>query len=555
MVAPGDPEFAADLARRAASVSHDGEAIYGAQMLAAMEAQAFVEPDLDALLDTALALDSTSLDHRTADRRHSRLARAYADWRDARALIEAHYGYDIYGGNCHMVPNHALIILGLLYGDDDFQRALMITNTAGWDTDCNSGNVGCLLGIKNGLAGLEGGPDWRGPVADRLYLPTADGGRAITDAVRETYEVVNIGRALHGEEPLAPKDGARFHWELPGSVQGWTVGALDGSSTTIENVAGHSERGTRSLAVHHDGSPFGRISTPTFVPPDALDMPGYTLLASPTLYAGQTVRAALNADAANDAALMGWLYVEVYGEHDRLERIDGATFTIEPGATSATTWTIPSTSGAPIATIGIEFAATPTSGTVYLDYVTWDGAPSTNLWGSRRGGDVWRRAWVNAVDQFDQWAGDHWNEPSYRIIQNDGTGLLSQGTGDWQDYTFRAVVRPHLAARAGIAVRVQGLRRWYALLLCADQTVRLVKARDAEEVLAERPYEWTLDQQYTLQLTVRGDDIVAAINGVDVLSVRDTDLPLADGAVALVIEEGRLDRVTMPKSCRRYALR
>ena len=38
MVAPGDPELAADLARRAASVSHDGEAIYGAQVIAAMEA-------------------------------------------------------------------------------------------------------------------------------------------------------------------------------------------------------------------------------------------------------------------------------------------------------------------------------------------------------------------------------------------------------------------------------------------------------------------------------------------------------------------------------------
>ncbi|HEY7037034.1 MAG TPA: ADP-ribosylglycohydrolase family protein, partial [Thermomicrobiales bacterium] len=43
MIAPGDPERAADFARRAASVSHDGEAIYGAQVVAAMEAQAFVE--------------------------------------------------------------------------------------------------------------------------------------------------------------------------------------------------------------------------------------------------------------------------------------------------------------------------------------------------------------------------------------------------------------------------------------------------------------------------------------------------------------------------------
>src|ERR671925_556871 len=56
MVAPGDPELAADLARRAASVSHDGEAVYGAQVLAAMEAQAFVERDLDRLLDTGVSV-------------------------------------------------------------------------------------------------------------------------------------------------------------------------------------------------------------------------------------------------------------------------------------------------------------------------------------------------------------------------------------------------------------------------------------------------------------------------------------------------------------------
>ena len=43
MVAPGNPELAVDLAKRAASVSHDGEAIYAAQVLAAMESQAFVE--------------------------------------------------------------------------------------------------------------------------------------------------------------------------------------------------------------------------------------------------------------------------------------------------------------------------------------------------------------------------------------------------------------------------------------------------------------------------------------------------------------------------------
>ena len=55
MVAPGDPELAADLAGRAASVSHGGEAILASQVLAAMEAQAFVESDINKLIDVGVS--------------------------------------------------------------------------------------------------------------------------------------------------------------------------------------------------------------------------------------------------------------------------------------------------------------------------------------------------------------------------------------------------------------------------------------------------------------------------------------------------------------------
>ncbi len=144
------------------------------------------------------------------------------DWRATLARIHEKYPYSRFGTNCPMVSNHAIILLALLHGKGDFSRSLMIANTAGYDTDCNSGNVGCILGVLHGLAGLESGPtDWRGPVADRLFLPTADGGRAITDALRETYEIVNSARALQALPPLRPKGGARFHFSLPGSVQGW----------------------------------------------------------------------------------------------------------------------------------------------------------------------------------------------------------------------------------------------------------------------------------------------------------------------------------------------
>ena len=332
MIAPGDPELAADLARRAASVSHDGEAIYGAQMVAAMEALAFVEPDIDTLIDAGLrTIPADSVIARMiSDVRdwHAELP----DWRLAREQIAANYGYDKFPGNCHMVPNHALIILGLLYGGGDFQKSLMITNTSGWDTDCNSGNVGCLLGIKNGLAGIDAGPDWRGPVADRLYQPTADGGRAITDAVIQTYQVVNIGRALHGEQPVAPKDGARFHFSLPGSVQGFV--AEDTPETHgILTIGSDLLPGSDSRALvldyrHLAPGRCARAHTATFIPPEAIDMPGYTLLASPTLYSGQTVTARVQAGSTTPVNCR--MYAAVYGEKDALEIIYGPKLNWNP---------------------------------------------------------------------------------------------------------------------------------------------------------------------------------------------------------------------------------
>ena len=51
LVSPGNPEQAVKLAKEAGSVSHDGEAIYGAQMIAAMEALAFVEKDISKIIN------------------------------------------------------------------------------------------------------------------------------------------------------------------------------------------------------------------------------------------------------------------------------------------------------------------------------------------------------------------------------------------------------------------------------------------------------------------------------------------------------------------------
>jgi len=540
MVMPGDPERAADVARRAGSVSHDGEALYGAQIIAAMEAQAFVERDLGVLLDTAVRLiPQDSVIYRLIHDVRGWHASRPDDWRATRAKIADVYGYDTYGGNCHIVPNHALIMLGLLYGADDFQTSLMITTTSGWDTDCNAANVGCLLGIKNGLAGIDAGPDWRGPVADRLYLPTADGGRAISDAVAEAYQVVNIGRALAGDAPLAPKVGARFHFELPGSVQGFQPEDADGArgALTLINVEGHSARGERSLAMRYRYVAPGcavRVSTPTFVPLDARLALGYTLMASPTLYPGQTVHAGVEADGDNVAPIICRLYARVYGAADTLETVYGPDTHLTCGAGHVFNWRIPDMDGQPIAAIGLELAAERRAdGAVYLDYLTWDGAPDVALGRPRRGGTMWRQAWVDGIDQHEPHGAE-----SYRLVQNEGVGLLIQGRREWTDYRVGATLTPHLAAAVGIGARVQGMRRYYALLLGDDGVARLIKALDGDTVLAETPLAWDLDRPYELSLQVDGMRLHAAVNGHALFDVEDTDHPLTGGGVALICRGG-----------------
>lgn len=538
MVAPGDPDFAADLARRAASVSHDGEAIYGAQVIAVMEALAYVENDLNVLLDTAVKyIPADSIIRRLIDDVREWRSQ-YGDWRDARRKIAENYGYDKYGGNCHIVPNHALIHLALLFGDDDFSKSLMIVNTSGWDTDCNSGNVGCLLGIKNGLAGINGGVDWRGPVADRLYLPTADGGSAISDAVTEAVKIVNLGRTLAGEAPIAPKNGARFHFELPGSMQGFTAKGDD--RLTLTNVAGHSATGSRSLAIGYRGlraNEPAQVTTPTFIPPEAIKMPHYELIASPTLYSGQTVRAGVSADPASVEAVTCGLIVQVYGADDQLETLRGHAHALKPGESTRMEWTLPDTGGKPIAMVGLEITAGDgeAGGTLYLDDLTWAGEPRVTFVRPAAGGTMWPRVWVTGVGWFDPHGSD-----GYRIIQNEGTGLLMTGTREWTNYSVSAAIRPQLIESGGIAVRVQGLRRYYALILANDGKACLVKALDGVTVLAEFSYNWQPETEYALRLDVRGTHLTGWINGQQVLDAEDDGMPLSGGGIGLLVSEGCL---------------
>lgn len=524
MVAPGDPAFAADLAERAASVSHDGESRYAAMAWAAMEAAAFVEADLKKLIAVGLSVIPADSALRRMIAELLDLRAAEPDWRVARERFAAVYNYQTCPGACHVLPNHGLMILALLYGGDDFSETLSIVNSCGWDTDCNSGNVGCLMGIKNGLSAIDASAvDWRGPVGDRLYLPTADGGRAITDAVSEAVTIINIGNALAGRSAWTPKGGARFHFEFPGSVQGFAPDSP--TDCTVSNVLGYSVEGKRSLKI--DCTALARITTATFIPPSVTDMKTYALLASPTLYPGQHLTARLT---AGDAPVQARLIVRSYGPDDVLTPHNGQLVAISPHQSALLTWRVPDTGGAPIAQVGLEL-----DHTAVLDYLTWDGTPEVTF--DRTSGTMWKRAWVDAVYRARETS----THP-FHIVHHDGRGLLMTGTREWGNYRVATTVTPALCTSAGIAARVQGLKRYYALLLTrrtdpvSGAAITVAQIVMGSEVLAEQPLTWAYDRPYAMQLEVSGTTIRGWIDGRRVLEVSDNRL--SGGGIALVVEGG-----------------
>jgi hypothetical protein len=212
---------------------------------------------------------------------------------------------------------------------------------------------------------------------------------------------------------------------------------------------------------------------------------------------------------------------------------DPGAVELAPGDDAEFTWQIPSTDGAPVAEIGVEIGSDQRAdGTVYLDYLTWDGTPKTTLSASTYGGTMWQRAWVNGVDHL-------WTRETVRVSQDRGTGLLIQGTRQWADYEVEADIRPHLIRRGGLAARVQGMERYYALLFAHPNKLQLVRALDGDTVLAERDVDWAYDQSYRLRLRVEGETITAWVADEQLFHV--TDGELTGGAVALVCDEGRLD--------------
>ncbi len=534
MIAPGQPDLAAHLAEQAARVSHDGVAVHAAVLLAVMESLAFIKSDIDQLLDAGLRYIPANSELASMVTQLRAWCRQDSDWQTTLKRVQEDFGYERYGTNCPVMSNHALIILALLHGGGDFDRSMMIVNTSGWDTDCNAGNVGCLLGIRNGLGCFQQAYDWRTPVNDRAYIAAADGHRGVTDAAAITIELVNMGLALAGVEPLKPKDGAVFHFTLPGSTQGFAPDT--DCQACVQAEAAEEDRDGLRIRLLQDGC--GVIETPVFLPPDSMGKSSYAHVATPRLYPGQTLGATLYAATDNTDPLEVALRVRAYGAAGQMQHAVSPTTHLKPGESRSIQWIVPEMGNWPIHAVGLAVRGRAGEHCV-LDRMHWSGeasmdfAPPTERTGAWAA--AWERAWVGSMHQFYH-RGDFQAKGPFDLVHNMGRGILHTGGADWRNYAIHAQVTPWLADECGVAIRVSGLTRYYAVIMRKHE-LALICMNHEETTLAKAQWSWQRGQTYRLELESHGDELCGKVIGGPTLVARDTTL--STGGLGLLLTEGR----------------
>ena len=540
---PAEPERAAAMARQAASVSHDGIAIEAAVLLAAMQAAAFVEPDINRLLEIGTGCCRSDELRRIVGDVREQCAKAN-HWRTVRQWLEDNHSYRHYPGCCPMVPNHALLLSSMILGGDDLQRGMMVAVSSGWDTDCNAGNLACLTGIRLGMRAFETGPDFRGPVADQIYVVGADGGDCFSDAVIETRRARRSAAALSGTDYTPPAD--RFAFEYPGAVQGFRPCPNHAGAQAVTGVGNINERiGENGLDIRFDAlarGVTGSVSVQTFIDPipRALSETSYfEVIASPTVYGSQTLTATIRTYDGVIPQLR--FYLIHYDGSGALIRLDGEPLALQDGDTLLR-WQVPDTRGLPIQRLGLEISSSQRlAGHITLLRMDWTGAPAAFVMGSAYDlspritpfdtSSYWLKSFVSSAMHFRPDV-----DTTFALSHPHENGVATIGTRDWFDYHAEALFTMDLHERAGLVARARGHRRYYGAVL-GDKTAQIICCwDDATIMLAEAPFHYAENQKLLLRLTVLGDRITFSIDGSMVLTA--TDHRLASGGAGMTISRG-----------------
>ena len=215
----GNVNDAVKLASMMASVTHDGDGIEGAKFVSACIALAWNEKDIYTIITKAKKyLSNTSNYYKLVTEIEDFYHKYPNDSDKCLAYIEDKHSYEHYEGICHILPNTAIMIYGMLYGKNDFDETMRLIAEAGRDTDCNLGNVGSIMGMMLGLEGID--EKWITPFNDILISSSSIGSKNISTISNTAKYFTKLGCKLYNI-PFSTNNS--YDFSLPYSTNGFTV--------------------------------------------------------------------------------------------------------------------------------------------------------------------------------------------------------------------------------------------------------------------------------------------------------------------------------------------
>ena len=164
---PGNPELAAEMAWRDASISHIKNGIYGEMFVAAMLAIAAETNNIkDIILGGLAQIPHTSRLYEEILFVMDSFENGVSQNDCFKAIHKKYDEHDSHGW-CHTISNAMIVAAALLYGNGDYGKSICMAVETGFDTDCNGATVGSILGMANGIESI---PEyWIKPINDTLH--------------------------------------------------------------------------------------------------------------------------------------------------------------------------------------------------------------------------------------------------------------------------------------------------------------------------------------------------------------------------------------------------